>query len=69
MAEATNDLPLQVLRQVQTDLADMKKDMAEMKSDMRDVDQKVDGLTIMFAMLAGHVHHIEERVDALEARR
>lgn len=76
MAEATNELLLQVMRQVQGDLGEIRKDisgirgeMADIRSDMKDIDQKVDGLTIMFAMLAGHVHHIEERVEALETAR
>ena len=69
MAEATNDLLLQVLRTVQTDLTEIKKDIADIKSDVSNVDQKVDGLTVMFALLAGHVHHIEERVEALEKNR
>ncbi len=76
MAEATNELLLSVLRQVQGDLTEIRKDvsgirgeMADMRSDMKDIDQKVDGLTVMFALLAGHVHHVEQRVEALETAR
>lgn len=69
MAEPSNELLLQVLRTVQTDLSEIRKDIADIKSDMSNVDQKVDGLAVMFALLAGHVHHIEERVEAMEKNR
>ena len=73
MAEATNDLLLQVMRQVQGDLAEIRKDIAgirgeigEIRTDLKHVDQKVDGLAVMMVMLAGHVHHVEQRVEVLE---
>lgn len=69
MAETSNELLLQGLRSVQTDLSEIKKDIADIRSDVSNVDQKVDGLTVMFPLLAGHVHHIEERVEALEKNR
>ena len=50
-------------------MSDIRSDLAEVRGDMKDIDQKVDGLTVMFALLAGHVHHIEERVEALEKTR
>mgnify|MGYP002777516118 FL=1 len=69
MADASNELLLQVLRQVQADIGEIKKDVAGIKSDLADVEQKVDGLTVMFTLLAGHVYHVEQRVEALEAAR
>jgi len=76
VADASNDLLLSVLRQVQADLSEVRKDVsgirdevATIRTDLKEVDQKVNGLTVMFALLAGHVHHIEERVQALETTR
>ena len=34
MAEASNELLLQVLRQVQDDLSEIKKDIADIKTDL-----------------------------------
>jgi hypothetical protein len=73
MAEATNELLLQVLRQVQGDLTEMKRGMDDLRVEVRDglseVNQKADGLTVIVGPLAGHVHHVEQRVEALESRR
>ncbi|MBP1805887.1 hypothetical protein [Rubellimicrobium aerolatum] len=73
MAEATNELLLQVLRQVQVDLTDLKKGMDDLRDEVRsglgEVNQKVDGLTVIVGLLAGHVHHVEQRVEALESHR
>ena len=76
MAEATNELLLQAMRSVQSELSEVRKDItgirddiSGIRSEMSDIDQKVDGLAVMFTLLAGHVHHIEERVEALEKTR
>jgi predicted nucleic acid-binding Zn-ribbon protein len=66
MSENVDNLILKHLREIRDDLGALRKDVTEIKEDMSDVDQKVDGMAIMLTMLAGHVHHIEERVEALE---
>lgn len=68
MAEPNDSLILSILQKVQADISEIKRDISSIKSDVSDTDQKVDGLTVMFALLAGHVHHIETRVPALEAK-
>ncbi len=72
MSENVDNLILAQLREIRgemasirTDMTGMRDDIATIRSDMSHVDQKVDGLTVM---LAGHVHHIEERVEKLEGK-
>lgn len=69
MAEATDEPLLQVLRSVQADVPVIETSISAIGSDLSDVNQKVDGPTIKFAMPAGRVHHVEERVEALEGYR
>ncbi|QLQ18604.1 MAG: hypothetical protein HZT43_07945 [Exiguobacterium profundum] len=69
MTENVENLILTQLREIRGDIAAMRSDMAAMKTDMSQVDQKVGGLTVMLALLAGHVHHVEERVEQLEEGR
>ena len=52
-----------------TQLREMRGELSAMRTDISQVDQKVDGLTDMLALLAGHVHHVEERVERLEEAR
>ena len=68
MNDNVENLILSQLREMREDMAAMRADIADIKSDVSDVDRKVDGLTIILTMLAGHVHHIEERVEALETK-
>lgn len=68
MTGEVENLILEQLRAIRADMAGMRSDLAEIKTDMSDLDQKVNGLTIILTMLAGHVHHIEVRVEALEAK-
>ena len=69
MTENVESLILTQLREIRGEMSAMRADLAAMKTDVSLVDQKVDGLTVMVALLAGHVHHVEERVEKLEAAR
>ena len=69
MNENVENLILVQLREIRTDLTAMKSDVAALKSGQDDIDQKVNGLTVLLTMLAGHVHHVEERVEKLEEGR
>ena len=67
MTEGVENLILQQLGEMRAEMGEMRETMSAIRSDLSDVDQKVDGMAVMLTMLAGHVHHIEERVESLEA--
>ena len=69
MNENVENLILVQLREIRTDLTAMKADVAALKSGQDDINQKVNGLTVLLTMLAGHVYHIEQRVEKLEGNR
>ena len=69
MSESVENLILAQLREMRAEMGEMRRDVAQIKGDLSDVDQKVDGLAVMLTMLAGHVHHIETRVETLEGER
>ena len=68
MTDGAENLILQILGDIRTDIAELRSDVATIKGDLSDVDQKVDGLAVIMTMLAGHVHHIDERVEVLEGK-
>ena len=68
MTENVENLILQHMRDMRAEMAELRADVSTIKSDISDVDQKVDGLAVIMTMLAGHVHHIDERVEALEGK-
>lgn len=82
MADNVENLVLEQLRLMRADMEAMRSDMGSMREDMdalrRDVrgdmregfagvNGRIDGLVLMTHLLATHVHHIEERVERLEA--
>ena len=69
MAENVENLILTQLREIRGELSAMREDIGAIRTDMSQVDQKVDGLTVMLGLLAGHVYHVEERVEKLEKAR
>ena len=68
MSENVDNMILKQLRDIRDELGALRNDVSEIKSDVADVDQKVDGMAIMLTMLAGHVHHVTERVETLEEK-
>ena len=46
-------------------LQEMRKEIKEMREDLT---VRIDGITHIMTLLAGHYHHIEERVSSLEER-
>lgn len=67
MNDGVENLILQQLREMRAEMGEMRETMSAIRTDLSDVDQKVDGMAVMLTMLAGHVYHIEERVENLEA--
>ncbi|WP_299874738.1 hypothetical protein [uncultured Sulfitobacter sp.] len=68
MSENVDNMILKPLRDIHDEIGALRSDVSEIKSDVADVDQKVDGMAIMLTMLAGHVHHVTERVETLEEK-
>jgi len=79
MNENVENLILVQLREMRAEMADMRADMGRMTADVSalrgevregfdSVNARVDGVATLLTLLAGHVHHIDERVEKLEAR-
>jgi hypothetical protein len=73
MAENVENLILTQLREIRGDIGAIKTQVSELNDKMcegfDDVTQRVNGITVILTMLAGHVHHVEERVEKLEEAR
>ena len=54
---------------VKAGMVDMRADMADMRVDMAHVEEKVDGLSLGFTMLMGHVAQLGARVETMEEAR
>ena len=68
MTGDVENLILEQLRLIRGDMTAMRADLNEIKLDVSDLDQKVNGISLILTMLAGHVQHIEARVETLEAK-
>lgn len=72
MNENVESLILAQLREMRTELARVHVRMdgidATIRSEFADLNQKVDGVSMILTMLAGHVHAIDERVERLETK-
>lgn len=73
MAENVENLILTQLREIRGEIGAIKAQVSELNDKMAegfdDVTQRVNGITVILTMLAGHVHHVEERVEKLEESR
>ena len=73
MAENVENLILTQLREIRGEIGAIKTQVTELKDQMGegfdDVTQRVNGITVILTMLAGHVHNVEERVEKLEEAR
>ena len=73
MVENVENLILTQLREIRGETGAIKIQVSELNDKMGegfdDVTQRVNGITVILTMLAGHVHHVEERVEKLEEAR
>ena len=73
MAENVENLILTQLQEIRGEIGAIKTQVTELKDQMGegfdDVTQRVNGITVILTMLAGHVHNVEERVEKLEEAR
>ena len=69
MNENVGNLILIQLREMRSEMTELRADVAAIKTDLRDVDQKVDGLSMILTMFAGHMNHLENRIVELDEKR
>ena len=68
MVDDLNNLVLQQLRAIRDEIAKMSGRFDEVNEKLDDNRQATNGVALMVTMLAGHVHHIDERLEALERK-
>ena len=75
MTDEPESLVLQQLRLIREEIARMDERFDEVRARFDGVDEKLDdnrqatnGVALMVTMLAGHVHHIDERLEAVERK-
>jgi methyl-accepting chemotaxis protein len=73
MSENVENLILTQLREMRGEIGAIKTQVSELNDRMAegfdDVTQRVNGITVILTMLAGHVHDVETRVEKLEKAR
>jgi hypothetical protein len=73
MAEHVDNLILAQLRGIRAQMSDMRAEMTRefacVRADIRGVDAKVDGVSLLLVMLAGHVHGLDTRIERLGETR
>ena len=60
------DMVLAHLRLIRQDIAKIDERFGEVNEKLDDNRQATNGVALMVTMLAGHVHHIDERLEAVE---
>ena len=63
-----HDIMLEHLRAIREELGGVSRRLQTLESKVDDSTQAMSGLTMMFTMLAGHVHHMDERLEAVEVK-
>ena len=59
MADETENLTIRLLREMRNDMQEMSEDLAT----------RMDGITHIMTLLAGHSHDLEERVSKIEEQQ
>jgi len=72
MNDNVENLILQQLREMRQKIDSLGEDVAGMRKGMdeglSDLTQRVDGVAIILTMLAGQLHHVDQRVEAIEGK-
>ena len=68
MAENVDNIILEQLREIRGRLDGIEGEMRAMRESLDDNTQATRGVTMIVTMLAGHVHHIDERLEAVESK-
>jgi len=66
MADETENLTIRLLREMRNDMQNMREEMHEMRDDLA---TRMDGITHIMTLLAGHSHDLEERVSKIEEQQ
>jgi hypothetical protein len=70
MAENVENLILAQLREIRAEMAQMRGEIGGFRSETNDgfeaTNAKVDGVSVLLSMLAGHVQRLETRIEHLE---
>lgn len=66
MTDDNTNLVLEHLRGIRERLDGIEAEMRRMTEKIDDNTQATNGLSMIVTMLAGHVHHIDERLEAVE---
>ena len=69
MNENVESLILVQLREMRSEMGEIRADIGSIRSDVKDVDQKIDGLSMIPTMVAGHMNHLGTRIDQPEETR
>lgn len=73
MAGNVDNLILEQLRPIRSDVDRIRSDVESIRRDMdegfQSVGARVDGVALLMTLLASHVHGLEERVERLETNR
>lgn len=72
MAEDPENHTIRLLQEMRAEMREMRAETHELRIEMRqgfeDVNLRMDGLTHILTMLAGHIHQHDERIEKLENR-
>ena len=68
MADEPHDLMLEHLRAIREEPSGVSRRPETLESKVDDNTHAMSGLTMMLTMPAGHVHHMDERLEAVEAK-
>ena len=68
MAEEPDNVVLQHLREIREQLGRMERRFDDVDEKLDDNRQATNGVALLVTMLAGHVHHIDERLEAVERK-
>jgi hypothetical protein len=68
MTAETENLLLEILKRIQTDIADMKGDIADLKTRATAVDEHMGGLFITISGNNNRLDRVAERLERIERR-
>ena len=68
MAEGPDSIVIEHLRAIRDELGRVNDRLGRMEEKLDDTEQALKGNTLLLGMLAGHVQHIDERLEAVEKK-
>ena len=66
MSDTPDNHTLRLLQEMRKEMQDSRKEMKEMREDLT---LRMDGITHIMTLLAGHYHTVEDRLSTLEDRQ